>query len=60
MPSKIRTQRLKEFALAQLPKNWALRDILLVQKDEISVHKFLARLPVWLKLCSIEALRNDM
>ena len=59
MPNKIRVQLLKEFALTELPTGWALRDILLAQSNEIDIHTFLARLPIWLQLCSIEVARND-
>ena len=48
--AKINIRRLKDFAFTRLPKDWALREILLSEEDELDIHIFVARLPVWLKL----------
>ena len=49
MRRKVNLQPLKVFAL-NLPPNSALREILLLEDDELDVHTFLARMPIWLKL----------
>jgi len=51
-PSKIKTKRLKEFARQKFPRDSVLREILLSEEDEMEVSTFIARLPVWLKLCN--------
>lgn len=57
---KIDIRKLKNFAISQLPKDWALRDILLGENDTVDVSTFLARLPVWLQLStSSEAITSD-
>jgi len=45
----IEIRKLKDFAL-KLPPNSILREILLLEDDELDVHTFLARMPIWLKL----------
>ena len=52
MRRKVNLQPLKSFAL-NLPLNSALREILLLEDDELDVHTFLARMPVWLRLLRI-------
>ena len=52
--NKINIRRLKNFAFEKLPRNWALREILLSEKDELDSQTFIARLPIWLKLCRVE------
>jgi hypothetical protein len=46
----VNIKKLKEFVLEKLPKNSALREILISEEDELDINVFLARLPVWLKL----------
>jgi hypothetical protein len=53
MPSaKVNIEKLKEFALDKLPRNSALREVLISEEDELDVKIFMARLPVWLRLNS--------
>lgn len=52
--TKIDIRKLKQFAFIQLPKDWALREILLTENEEIDVSTFLARLPVWLQLSTLK------
>ena len=49
MRRKVNLQPLKAFAL-KLPSNSTLREILLLEDDELDVHTFLARMPIWLRL----------
>jgi hypothetical protein len=56
--TKISIRKLKDFAFAQLPKDWPLREILLSEEDELDIYVFLARLPVWLKLSKISAVEG--
>lgn len=47
--TKINIRRLKKFAFNELPDG-ALRQVLLIERDELECSVFLNRLPVWLKL----------
>ncbi|MEM3697092.1 MAG: hypothetical protein QXQ94_06285 [Candidatus Bathyarchaeia archaeon] len=49
-PARVSIKKLKEFAIYKLPKNSALREILISEENELDINVFLARLPVWLKL----------
>lgn len=49
----INIRRLKEFAFTELPKNWALREALLIESEEIDIPTFLALLRVWLRLSAL-------
>ena len=51
--NKVNIRKLKQFAFEKLPKNWPLREILLSEEDELEIHVFLARLPIWLRLSRI-------
>ena len=42
--------KLKRFALEQLPQSSILRHILSLEKDEMRVDEFLAKLDIWLAL----------
>lgn len=49
--TKVNIEKLKEFALYELPKHWPLRNIILSEKeDELNIDVFLARLPILLRL----------
>ena len=52
--TKIHVQRLKEFAFDKLPKDSALREILLAESEELDALTFLARLPIWLRLMKLK------
>jgi len=52
--TKIRIRKLKDFASTELPRNWALREVLLTESEEISIPTFLSRLPVWLQLSTLK------
>jgi hypothetical protein len=45
--------RLRKFALDELPRNWALREVLLAENEEIDTSVFLALLPLWLRLSAL-------
>ncbi|MBS7658123.1 MAG: hypothetical protein ABIM42_08505 [candidate division WOR-3 bacterium] len=45
---------LKDFALNNLPKGSVLREVLLMEKDELEVNEFLIKMDVWLKLFKME------
>jgi len=49
----VNISRVKKFAF-ELPKDWPLREILLAEKDEISLSAFLERLPIWLQLSMLK------
>lgn len=55
---KVNICALKKFAWEQLPNNWPLREILLTESDEIDISTFLARLPVYLRLSSLNRSQN--
>lgn len=51
---KVNIQKLKSFALEELPE-CPLREILLAESsDEIDIPTFLARLPIWLRLAKLQ------
>lgn len=50
----INIRRLIEFAFTQLPRDSALREVLLAETGEIDVSTFLARVPVWLRLSALK------
>jgi hypothetical protein len=43
-------RKLKELALTMIPKDHPLRDVLLAEKDYLTVDEFLVKLEVWLTL----------
>lgn len=47
---KTNIRRLKKFAMNKLPTNSGLRDVILVEKDELSREEFLAKMDIWLNL----------
>jgi len=49
----VNIQKLKKFALEKLPKNSALREVLISEEDKLDITVFLARLPLWLKLSQL-------
>jgi len=50
---KIDIRKLKHFASIKLPHNSPLREVLLSEKDHMTVDEFLHKLDVWLKLCHL-------
>ena len=50
MPRSIDLKRLKVFAAEKLGHESALREILLLERDEVPPDEFLAKLPAWLVL----------
>jgi hypothetical protein len=46
----INIRKLKEFAFEKLPKDHPLRDVLLMEKDELTTEEFLIKFGVWSKL----------
>jgi predicted XRE-type DNA-binding protein len=51
---QIKISDLKQFALANLPATSSLRDLILAEKEELSVQEFLAKLDLWLRLFNKE------
>jgi hypothetical protein len=51
---RINVRKLKAFALESMPNDHPLRSILSAEEDEIDAAIFLARLKIWLQLCSIK------
>jgi len=49
-PSTVSIRKLKEFAYEKLPRNSFLRELLLWEKDELTVTEYIAKISVWLKL----------
>ena len=45
---------LKRFAIEKLPKDSILKDLLLMEKEELSSHEFLVKIDLWMKLLSYE------
>ena len=44
---------LKDFAERNLPSGNPLREVLICEKSTLSALEFLAKLPIWLKLCDL-------
>jgi len=55
--STVNISKLKNFAL-KLPLGSPLRDILISEESKLSAQTFLARLPIYLKLCRLEENRR--
>jgi len=51
--TRINIRKLKDFAFAQLPRDWPLREILLSEEDELEIYTFLARMPIWLRVLKV-------
>jgi hypothetical protein len=52
--TRISMVELKKHASEKLPREWPLREILLSEPDELSTSVFLARLPLYLRLCAVK------
>ena len=50
---RVNIGRLKTFA-AHLPRNSALRELLLTEKDELEANDFLSKISLWLRLANRE------
>ncbi|MEM4650001.1 MAG: hypothetical protein QXP78_04980 [Candidatus Bathyarchaeia archaeon] len=50
---RLSIKELKDFVL-RLPKGSVLREVLLLEKDELEVNEFLIKMDVWLKLLKME------
>ena len=42
--------RLKQFAADRLPRDWVLRDVIMNERDSLSLSDFCAKLQIWLHL----------
>lgn len=51
--TNVDVHRLKNFAFEKLPKDWALRECLLAERDLLNVDEFLAKMDVWFKLLRV-------
>jgi len=51
---KVNITGLKRFAYDMLPKHWALRDVILAEKDEIPAIEFISKCEVWMVLLNRE------
>ena len=54
VPTGISTKGLKDFALAKLPTGSPLREVLFVEDGALDAGQFVERMPVWLKLATME------
>lgn len=54
----INITKLREYAFTQLPRDSALREVLLAEDGEIDVSIFLARVSVWLRLSALKRGNN--
>lgn len=52
--TKINIRRLKVFAFNNLPKDEALRECLLAERDLLDVNEFLAKMEIWVKLLRVK------
>lgn len=48
--AKVDIKALKAFALEKFPRDCALRDVLLAERDKLDVNEFLAKMDIWIKL----------
>ncbi len=49
-PTNIKFGPIKQFAIEKVPKDSALRDVLLAEAEELTVEEFLVKMPTWLIL----------
>ena len=49
-------RKLKELALTVIPKEHPLRDVILAEKDFLTVDEYLAKMEVWLFLATYQRL----
>ena len=42
--------QLKQFAVDRLPHDWVLRDVILNERDSVSLSDFCAKVQIWLHL----------
>jgi hypothetical protein len=52
---RVNMNKLKEFAISNLPEGSRLREILLAEKDEVDPEEFIAKVGIWLKLLRMES-----
>jgi len=45
---------LKQWAATSLPSSNYLREVLLMEPDELNVEEYLAKIPIWLKLQKLD------
>lgn len=48
--AEVDIKALKAFALEKFPRDCALRDVLLAERDNLEVKEFLAKMDIWVKL----------
>jgi hypothetical protein len=53
-PKLVQITRVKRWACSSLPANSTLREVLIQEKENLSIEEFLAKMDVWLKLCLLE------
>jgi hypothetical protein len=51
----VKTYRIKKWARVNLPVNSSLRQVLLLERDELGAEEFINKIDVWLKLLDLEA-----
>lgn len=54
---KVNIVHLKQFATEELPLGCALRQVLLVERDELLVEEFVMKMNLWFRLLSLEGTR---
>jgi hypothetical protein len=47
---KVHTQRLKDFAFKEIPRDNVLRELLLGERDELEITEFISKIDIWLRL----------
>ena len=50
----VKTEKLKKWAQASLPVDSNLRELLMLERDEIGAEEFIIKIDVWLKLLELE------
>jgi len=53
--TKINIRKLKDFVFTELPRSWALREIILSERDELDASEFVAKAEIWLTLAKGKA-----
>ena len=50
----VNMERMKKWARVNLPVNSSLRQVLLLERDELGAEEFINKIDVWLKLLDLE------
>ena len=47
-------KRLKQWVAGTLPSSYYLREVIMMEPDELSIEEYLAKIPLWLKLLGLD------